>query len=235
MSAYYDLQTNILLQADDFVEAYQRCITRNYGGLVGINNGVIENVSVNADIQMLDLGTCYNKNHNTNTGLIAAYNTGTINNCCSKGLLSSQLDLYYAGVRYSGTHTVSGICGVNEGSLTNCMSSATVISNNDTTQGTCITAGIVGINNKTVENCLFIGSISGTNTTAQNAICGSSAKDATQENCYKAYGIVTAGGSTATLDYLNSDFFYTNTLGWDSTVWNVYGLDYERGLYPKLK
>ena len=26
MSAYYDLQTNILLQADDFVEAYQRCI-----------------------------------------------------------------------------------------------------------------------------------------------------------------------------------------------------------------
>ena len=26
MSEYYDLQTNILLQADDFVEAYQRCI-----------------------------------------------------------------------------------------------------------------------------------------------------------------------------------------------------------------
>ena len=208
---------------------------RNYGGLVGINNGAIENVSVNAEILMSDMGTCNRKNNNTNTGLIAAYNTGTINNCCSEGLLSSQLDLYYTGVRYSGIHTVGGINGVNEGSLTNCMSSATVISNNDTTSGTRISAGIVGINNKTVENCLFLGSVSGTNTTAQNAICGSMGTDATQENCFKAYNIVTAGGSSATLSYLNSDSFYTDTLGWDSSIWDIYGLDYERGLYPALR
>ena len=144
------------------------------------------------------------------------------------------MSLYYFGNRYDGTHPVGGISGNNAGNITNCMSSAAVICNNDTTYGSRVVGGIVGINNKTLENCLFLGSVSGTNST-QNAICGSSGKNATQENCYKAYNIITEGGSTATVENLNDSSFYTDTLKWDSAIWDVTELNYERGLIVKLK
>lgn len=37
------------------------------------------------------------------------------------------------------------------------------------------------------------------------------------------------------IDQLNDKSFYTETLGWDETIWNLDNLDIENGLYPKLR
>jgi hypothetical protein len=64
-------------------------------------------------------------------------------------------------------------------------------------------------------------------------------------NCYYSEGQIlhiddasnaTVGteGTSGSFDQFNQASFYTDVLGWDSTVWNLSNLDFANGMYPTL-
>ncbi len=60
------------------------------------------------------------------------------------------------------------------------------------------------------------------------ALSNQSKEEVKMESCYSM-------GTDVTVAELNSKAFYTDTLGWDETIWNLDDLDMENGKYPTLK
>ncbi|MGI6499922.1 MAG: leucine-rich repeat protein [Anaerostipes sp.] len=108
--------------------------TNNYVGLVGYNNGTIENVNVADSIF---------KGKNS-VGGVSGMNDGSITNCTNRGSVSGKYD-------------VGGVSGINYGSITNCINSGSV-------KGTgSAVGGVSGVNYDSINNCINSGSVSGQN------------------------------------------------------------------------
>jgi len=129
------------------------------GGLVGYNNGTIENCDSIGKVTGDDycgglvgyndgtLGNCYSMGevigNNWFVGGLAGINLGTIQNCFSKSKVTG--DKSYVG----------GLVGRNFGPLENCYASGNVT-------GRDYFGGLAGGNTDTVQNCYSTGDVSGT-------------------------------------------------------------------------
>ena len=167
-------------------------------------------------------------------GGFAGINAGTIENCFIKGLLSSSLSA--ANRPTSDKNSIGGVVGYNQNGgivASNSVETSIVHTVKDADGYNCI-GGIVGINNATVKTSLFLGSISGTNIDSAMAISALEESNAVTNKCYKSSYVTVSGGSSASPSTLNNKSFYTDTLGWDDSIWNLNYLDFEMGLYPKL-
>ena len=132
------------------------------GGVVGINYGTIEN--------------CHNTgavSGSSIVGGVAGRNNGTITNCCNTGEVSSRYDYVggVAGYNYgtiencyntgevTGTNSVGGVVGVNDGTnakIQNCYNIGAVSGTGNNF------GGVTGYNSGTITNCYNTGAISGT-------------------------------------------------------------------------
>ncbi len=206
------------------VITFENC--KNYGnisgenrisGIMGIGNFVqISNCANYGNISSSEGGaagivSCLESGNNTEIRFTK------IKNCINYGSVVVEGEGYYAG----------GIVGFGSESteLEDCVNFGTV-------SGYEWVGGIIGatfdmnmaICQTTLTNCVNYGSVSGEKN------CGSMAGRGkiNLENCY-------VFGEGATLEDLNSKSFYTDTLGWDPSVWNLDDLDVEKGKYPTLK
>ncbi|MCI7692692.1 MAG: hypothetical protein MSR67_09985, partial [Oscillospiraceae bacterium] len=116
-------------------------------------------------------GIVINKSDEDYQGLFG-YSTGTIMNV---GVINSSI---------SGSWYVGGVCGINDGTITNCYSTGAV-------SGSWYVGGICGENYGTIENCYSTGTVSGTGGFV-GGVCG--LNTGTIENCYST-------GAVSGLDY----------------------------------
>ena len=195
----------------------------NCGGLVGTNAGIIHQVTVNTNIQG-------NSSIDRNVGGIAGCNAGKISNSHALGSIVSQ-DGNSGDDLYTG-----GIAGLNQGNISKCLSSASVVCNASLSGSMNYIGGIAGMNDEAmIEYCLFVGATGGKQIDASNAVAGAtSTENSAQNNNYKSSAVTIIGGTAVPNSYLDDHNFYTGTLEWDDTVWDLTNLDFEKGLYPKL-
>lgn len=211
------------------VESASISVTANVTTWLGIictvNNGAISKVSVNGFISFH--GTNINANEITfRAGLITATNNGQINNCVTQGNI--------AGSAGSGTlhvMTFGGVAGQSSGKIYDCFSSVTLSDYTQYTKKRYI-GGIVGSASGEIKNCVFVGSVNA-GVSVNVAIAGEKETTATETKCY-AYTNV-SGGTSVTISNLNSTSFYTSTLGWSEEIWDFSALDFQNGLYVRLK
>ena len=113
--------------------------------------------------------------------------------------------------------------------------------------------GLVGKNSAVaITNCYATGNVEicsyAEAIVSVGGLIGDKNSNSTITNCYRHEGqvirVINNGvesgatnteGTTCTLAQLNSSSFYTDTLDWDSAVWNVTQLDFENERYPMLK
>ena len=108
-------------------------------GFIGVNTGTIKNLNVEAVFE----GVNY-------VGAICAQNSGTVDSCSSKGVISN---------RNSGQREVGGLVGYNTGAVKNSYSVATVYAPNHNA------GGLLGknYNNGVVQYCYATGNVTGKN------------------------------------------------------------------------
>ena len=116
-------------------------------------------------------GLYFNDSSTSYVGLFGG-NWGTIKNV-------GVVDSYFKGYYY-----VSGVCGNNNGTMTNCYNTGTVSGTEKEVGGVC------ACNNGTITNCNNIGAVSGSNNVG--GVCGYSSKEIT--DCYNT-GTVSGGES----------------------------------------
>ncbi len=193
-----------------------------------------------------------------NAGGFVASATGKFQNCTNSGAVSGDRCVggligwgtgSFTACTNSGTVNgrsyVGGIAGDGHYRFTDCMNAGSV-------NGIGRVGGIIGECDEvvTIVNCANFGTVYGKNSVAGIACggkctatgcinygelsCGENvsaypiASSGTFQNCY-------APGKDLTVEQLNTKSFYTGTLGWDASVWNLDGLDVENGKYPTLK
>ena len=125
---------------------------------------------------------------------------------------------------------------MNQGNISKCLSSASVVCNASLSGSMNYIGGIAGMNDEAmIEYCLFVGATGGKQIDASNAVAGAtSTENSAQNNNYKSSAVTIIGGTAVPNSYLDDHNFYTGTLEWDDTVWDLTNLDFEKGLYPKL-
>ena len=225
------------------------------GGLVGYNVGTITYCHADFDIHAK-----LNSSYQIYSGGLVAQNSGTISHCYSTGTLSAQGSYETAGglVGYhNGTLsncftktevTVSGTYVDVGGFVGNCHGSSFVITNcyafgNVTAGGSYPNVGgFVGYltSSSALTGCFAFGNVTSPNYDAEiGGFVGSCS--GTINACYRYEGqLITAQakpntfGTPCTLAQLNNIAFFTDTLGWDATIWDFSALDFESGKLPTL-
>lgn len=130
----------------------------------------------------------------------------------------------------SGNIYIGGISGLNLGTIENCANFGEI---NGTSGG-----GIAGETGwhydvtYAVINCVYAGEINGSN----GKIYSISLGNKYIQGCYTLYRSNPQDGTPlCTVAQLNDKSFWTNTLGWDESIWSFDGLDVENGKYPTLR
>lgn len=226
-------------------------------GFFGANEGVIKhlglnNFSLDAQSQYNQAGGLVGTNFGT---IINCYSTGDINfrGAGAGGLVGSNfsggaiIDCYATG-DVTTTHWTSanyhtgGLVGMNGNAvITNSFATGNV----SATVGGVVTSagGLVGYtyNNAVITNCFATGNVDAYYLTRVGGLAGYNGAEIT--NCYRYEGqelIAKAPGPNAvgeicTIENLNDSSFYTDTLEWDSEVWNFDELDFAETKTPVLK
>lgn len=115
-------------------------------------------------------------------GLFGTTEEGSV--ICNVGIVNCSFSLIGGG------GSVGGVCGTNNGTITNCYNTGTVYG----TPG--LVGGICGTNNGTITNCYNTGSVN--NGQESGGVCGLNCENGTITNCY--YLIGTAKGGIAGAD-----------------------------------
>ena len=200
------------------------------GGIVGYNAGTIERCSA-------DNGCVYiSVNNMRHGGLVAGGNAGTICDCY---VLNG--DVYVTQPSDEGEWACAGgLVGTNAGLIENSLTQATVSSYGYTyyDHNYGIAAIVAGENTAqgVMKNCIAFGAVTNGNYSKGDIV---GYNEGTIENCYKDANLslieptYTFATSMSKVQLSNSDF-YTVTLSWDDTVWNLNTLNLESGHYPTL-
>ena len=163
----------------------------NVGGVCGNNEGTISN--------------CYNTgtvSGGYDVGGVCGFNEGTISNCYNSGYISGGLTVggvcglnstygtiysCYNSGNVSGTGdyyvSVGGVCGDNDGKISNCYNFGTVSGNNGI-------GGVCGDNDGKISNCYNFGTVSGNNGII-GGVCGRNYGSIS--NCYYLQGTAEGG------------------------------------------
>jgi len=131
--------------------------------------------------------------------LVGQLSDGTITNC------------YVWGGSVTGKGNVGGLTGINNGTITNCISSSSVT-------GRSSIGGLAGTNNGTITNCYSTGSVEGN--WGVGGLVGYNHSDSTIISCYST-GSVTGGECVGGFVGCNS---------WDSTITNCYAIGSVAGM-----
>ena len=202
-----------------------------YQGLFGHNEGTIKNIGVTES---------YIKGEYSVGGVCGLNNTlrGTISNCYNSGAISGNEEVggvcggNYSGstisncynsrsINGTGEYTIAGgVCGENNGTISNSYNSGTVI-------GNCYVGGVCGSDSYgTISNCYNTGTISGN--LEVGGVCGW--KTGTISNCYNTgtiNGNENVGGVCGfSGDGTISNCYNTGTINGDSYVGGVCGYNY---------
>jgi len=173
----------------------------NIGGLVGHNEGTVQN--------------CYTTGSVTSSGIAAhsvgglvGRNNGTVQNC-------------YATCNVNGAQPVGGVAGINYGTVQNCYATGEINSNGNVNH---FLGGVVGINVGTIQNCYVTGIVRNTNT-YYNVVGGVAASNsASIRNCIALNPSVMGGergrvvssnnnvNSTLANNYARSDLSYSGVI-----------------------
>ncbi len=196
----------------------------NYGNITGTGSGVGglvggEDGGIEAEIRKT-FEQCANYGNVTGYGNAGGifgahtYSGGNFIDCVNYGDITAGLGGYYGIDSEAG-----GIASTGWGlTIKNCANLGTVTAKGGA--GGILADGYE--QQSTIDNCISIGSLLGSNA---GSLWGDDIILIT--NCYLINNL------TAT--QLNAKSFYTDTLGWDETVWNLDDLDVENGKYPTLK
>jgi hypothetical protein len=132
-----------------------------YGGIVGINDGLVENCSISGTSIITALEAA---------GGIVGKNNGTVQNCYNTGSVT-------------GTSEGSGgIAGMNFGMIANCYNTGDI-------GGDSLVGGVAGYNSdySTVQNCYNTGNVTGGDYTG--GVVGYNSSGSTVQNCYNTGNI----------------------------------------------
>ena len=208
---------------------------REYVGLFGYNEGVIQNLGVeNFTVNVRYSGVVY-------AGGLVGYNDGgNITNCYATGEVSatstSSPSSSYAG----------GLAGYNiGGSITNCYATGNVSATSSSYPA--YAGGLVGFNwDGNITNCYATGEVSATSyyDAYAGGLVGVNSNSGSITNCYRYSGQTfyrrqgsntyssasNNEGTAEDLATLQSVAFHASTLGWDASVWN-----FAEGTFPTLK
>lgn len=207
------------------------------GGLVGRNQGRIENCAViNCRLAGDEI-----------VGAVAADNDGEIARCCVE---NATLVLEPTGLAcYAG-----GIAGSNGGTITNCYAEASISAQGSSNRTELDIGGLVGYNTTGISNSYFSGEMSVTGTyerlrtgglagynrntvtgcwyySERTSEFGTCSSDGAFTNCYSLSELVDEYGSLeqAVEQTVGSIEWLSGTLRWDTEVWTADGSG-----YPKL-
>lgn len=145
----------------------------NAGGIVGCNNGTVENCSVSGEI--FATTSRASRLSNSYAGGIAGYNTGEINACNNTAAVSAEVyEPIGSSADKRGIAYVGGISAYNSGSVKNCCNSvdyAGTIGYNEGKINNCYNTGLshggsiacINTSDGIIEHCYNKGSISGVN------------------------------------------------------------------------
>lgn len=214
-----------------------------FGTLVGVNNGTIENCSLNANIDIK------NKNYfSSNTlivGGICGYNASHITNTMFNG------NIHYKSESLILNYYIGLVCGKSEkNSLINkCISSGNISSDKNGKAGssdfnvTHHIGGICGYNDASISQTLFLaGTFTLLQTNKYTALKDSSVSGKTDSNSkltrvYRGGNVSTKDLSTISTYNLDSKSWYLNpiNLGLSEDIWDLDNLDYDNYIYPSLK
>jgi hypothetical protein len=150
-------------------------------------------------------------------GGIAGRSLGTISDCINTGKIFSW---FWAG----------GIASTqyDDALILNCLNLGTVESSHRDSSG-----GIVGKNSgvSQVKCCVNVGDVA----SRKGAGYGIAPNYTVVENCYALSLYNSAAGTVTTLSRLGDKSFWTDTLGWDESIWCFDELDFESGKHPTLR
>ena len=195
--------------------------TSYFGILAAVNNGTISGVLVNGTI---NVNALIYSNYYEYIGEICGVNNGTISDCVTSGEVKTGGHSAYLS-KYAG-----GVCGDNKGKIINCYCSSVLT---DSASGSYMYGGgICARNYGIIESAVFTGTVSGF-TKHSSAISALQSGSYSETKCYSYSNV--PGGTSVTVSYLNDYGFYAVTLGWSTSVWNLYNLDFLSGKYPTLR
>jgi len=202
------------------------------GGVVAYNAGVIEKcTSQGGNIRVI---TAYHRYG----GLIVGFSQGIIQHCYATG------SVYISQTKNNrNTSAAGGIVASNSGLVTSCYTNVSLYSygyNYNIGAENYGQAGhIVAINNSTgiIRDCLVYGGSVECNS-SKGDVCASNS--GTVANCYKSEFVTIANkpltnATVMTIEQLQNPDFYTVSLGWDLTIWDITNINLENGRYPTLK
>ncbi len=123
---------------------------------------------------------------------------------CNVGIVNCSFSLIGGG------GSVGGVCGTNNGTITNCYNTGTV----DGTTG--LVGGICGTNNGTITNCYNTGSVN--KGQESGGVCGLNYENGTITNCYYLSGTATGGifenSGTGSAESKITDYFENGEVAW---------------------
>ena len=204
------------------------------GGLVGYKDsgGTITNCYATGNV------TATSSSSYSHAGGLVGYNYYcTITNCYATGNVEATA---------SREAHAGGLVGYNGGdTIMYCYATGNVTATTptDTTSSYACAGGLVGYNGGTIMNCYATGDVTATSSKAfdyENAYAGGlvGRNGRTITDCYRyskqtvtakkgsSNGTMATDGSTTSLSNLQSSSFLTDTLGWDSSVWEFRTNDY---------
>ena len=220
---------------------------RMYFGLFGkVYDGIITNLGV-TDFFIDLAGNKYQYVGGLAGDLNGRLHRETITNCYAIGHINADIQSAQNAQIMAG-----GLVGCCYGKVSNSYAivdiDTTATSTGKNTSATITAGGLIGSGEATIANCYAAGNITATSTGKYaNASAGGlrgTDYDYTSTNSYiyenqtiTVNGInevINTHGTPCTLAQLNSASFYTDTLGWDSSIWILSNLDFANGKYPKL-
>ena len=176
-------------------------------------------------------------------GFIGWSTKGVFLNCYATGSVSTVVESYFA---YAG-----GFAGYNSGTLTNCYALGAVLAVSGSADA--YAGGLVGYDQSaTLTGCFAIGDVnamvSASKTPRAGGLCGFNASTAVPSKCYRSteqefytqkgltelYEPTNVLGTECAITQLDDVAFYTETLGWSNTVWDLTALDFSNSIYPTL-
>ncbi|PKN72904.1 MAG: hypothetical protein CVU50_05090 [Candidatus Cloacimonetes bacterium HGW-Cloacimonetes-3] len=212
------------------------------GGLVGNNLGTISNCSFSGTITRSGSGVTCNKiggiagNNDTGASILESFSTGSVSgNAWCGGLVGwnngTISRCYSTGTMIGAANSIGGLVGQHQGTITNSYSRATVT-------GASYVGGLVGYNSaSTITNCYSTGTVTGS---IKGGLCGQTG--ATITSSYwdtQTSGIATSfGGTGKTTAEMKTQSTY---IGWDYTretangtndYWTIWSTD--NNGYPEL-
>jgi len=214
------------------VESFTINASANHaGGLVGENYGTIMGCYTTGNLNM----TAYS-GYVYAGGLVGSNSSttysgrGIIRNSYATGGVSAKASLSTGSV-YAG-----GLAGSNGNIIANCYATGNVFSETPYTV-TAYSGGLIGFSAGNISNCYATGNVRAEISYygRANSLIGRFYNDNTLiRNCYTLSGQGSAVYS-CTVVQLDDILFYTDTLGWDGDIWDFSNLDFENGMFPKLK